>query len=294
MDYLTHLMTKMAIYSIAAGGLNLLAGFAGRVSVCQGAYYGVGAYVAGLLAVALNQPFFVCVLGAVLVCVGLGVAMGVPTLGTRGDLFVIMTFAVQIVVLGIINNWVTLTNGPVGLVGIPAPLFFGIEISTSLGYLTLVGSCAVAVFWGLRRLVLSPFGQLLMMIREDETLAESLGKNVTLLKVSVFAICCGTGGLAGALYAFYSSYIDPTSFTVMESVFILTIVIVGGAGNLWGAVVGSVLLIGLPEVFRFIGLPQDVAANLRQVFYGLVLVVCMIWRPQGLIGKFAFREEGIR
>jgi ABC-type branched-subunit amino acid transport system permease subunit len=291
MNYLIHIVTMMAVYSIAAGGLNLLAGFAGRVAVCQGAFYGIGAYVAGLLALSFGLPFWVCVLGAVIACIGLGVVLGGPTLGTKGDLFVIATFAVQIVVLGVINNWVTLTNGPVGLSGIPVPSALGFNIATPFSFVVLVVSLAVAVFWGLRRLVLAPFGQVLMMIREDEVLAESLGKNVTLVRVSAFAICCGLAGLAGSLYAYYSSYIDPTSFSVMESVFMLTIVIVGGAGNLSGPVVGTVLLVGLPEVIRFIDLPQTVAAGLRQVFYGLALVACMIWRPQGLVGRFSFRDE---
>jgi branched-chain amino acid transport system permease protein len=129
------------------------------------------------------------------------------------------------------------------------------------------------------------------MLREDEMMAQSFGKSVSATKTTVFVICCGIAGLAGALYAFYSSYIDPTSFTVMESVFIISIVIIGGAGSLWGPVVGAVVLVTLPELLRFVGMPSSVAANMRQIIYGAALVACMMWRPQGLIGEFSFRRN---
>jgi branched-chain amino acid transport system permease protein len=120
---------------------------------------------------------------------------------------------------------------------------------------------------------------------EDETFALSLGKNVAGYKISVFVLGAMLTALPGALYTTYISYIDPSSFTVDESIFIISIMIIGGAGRLWGPVLGAVVLVMLPELLRFVGMPNSIAANMRQIFYGGALVVCMLWRPQGLVGK---------
>ncbi len=121
--------------------------------------------------------------------------------------------------------------------------------------------------------------------------AQAAGKNVAAYKVIVFMIGAGMAAVAGVMYAYYISFIDPTSFTVMESIFILTIVIIGGAGSMWGPVLGAVVLVVLPELLRFVGLPSGVAANLRQIIYGGLLVAMMMWRPQGLLGKYAFQKR---
>jgi branched-chain amino acid transport system permease protein len=141
-------------------------------------------------------------------------------------------------------------------------------------------------------IVRSPFGRVLKAIREDEVFAQASGKNVAVYKVLVFAISAGLAAIAGVMYAHYISFIDPTSFTVMESIFIVSIVIIGGAGSLWGPVVGAVVLVTLPEILRFIGMPNAVAANLRQIIYGGLLVAFMMWRPQGFIGEFSFEKKG--
>ena len=131
--------------------------------------------------------------------------------------------------------------------------------------------------------------QQLKAIREDEVFAEAAGKNVAAYKVLVFVVGASLAAVAGALYAHYISFIDPTSFTVMESILIISMVIIGGAGSLAGPVVGAVFLVVLPGLLRFIGLPGSVAANLRQIIYGGLLVGFMMWRPQGLLGAYAFR-----
>lgn len=181
-----------------------------------------------------------------------------------------------------------------GLPGIPQPVILGWEVSSHFEFLLLVGAFAVLVFWVCRVIVRSPFGRVLTAIREDEVFALAVGKNVAAYKVAVFVIGSGLAAIAGALYAHYISFIDPTSFTVMESIFILSIVIIGGAGSLWGPVVGAAVLVMLPEILRFIGLPSSVAANIRQILYGGLLVAFMMWRPQGLIGKYGFNLETMK
>ncbi|MBN2138352.1 MAG: branched-chain amino acid ABC transporter permease, partial [Sedimentisphaerales bacterium] len=178
--------------------------------------------------------------------------------------------------------------------GIPQPTILGLQISSHFGFLILVSLFCGLTLWVVHRIVHSPFGRVLRAIREDEVFAQAAGKNVAAYKILVFIIGAGMAGVAGAMYALYISFIDPTSFTVMESIFIISIVIIGGAGSMWGPVVGAVVLIVLPELLRFIGLPSSVAANIRQILYGGLLVAFMMWRPRGLLGKYAFQSEGAR
>jgi len=123
----------------------------------------------------------------------------------------------------------------------------------------------------------------------------SLGKDVVKFKLTAFVISSAIASVGGSLYAYYITYIDPTSFTITESIFILSIVIIGGAGNLKGSIAGAALLVFIPEMLRFVGMPSSIAANMRQIFYGLLLVLFMMYRPQGLLGEYSFgrRESGL-
>lgn len=170
-------------------------------------------------------------------------------------------------------------------------MILGLTISTPVHFLILVGAIALLAVMFVKQLVNSPFGRVLKAIREDEVFAQSLGKNVTRYKLSAFLIGGALAGVAGVLYAHYVSFIDPTSFTVGESIFMLTIVIVGGTGSITGSVVGAALLVIIPEALRFLGVPSTIAANLRQILYGALLVVCMMFRPQGILGEFTLTER---
>ena len=181
-----------------------------------------------------------------------------------------------------------LTRGPLGLPGIPQPEIFGSKVNSHWEFLILVWLFAVITFLICYRLVNSPYGRVLKAIREDEIFAMSLGKNVAYFKLTVFAIGASLAAIAGALYAYYITFIDPTSFTVAESIFLVSIVIIGGLGNLWGAVLGAVILIALPELLRFIGISQTYVANIRQILYGTLLILMMFFRPQGIIGEYTF------
>ena len=276
---------------ILAESLNLIVGYTGLLSIAHAAFYGVGAYVAALMALKIGSPFVVNIICAVIISGLLGGLVGIPSLRIKDHYFIIATFAFQVIAFSILNNWVSFTGGPMGLPGIPQPVIFGWQVSSHLEFLLLVGAFAVLAFWVCHRIIKSPFGRVLMSIREDEVFALAAGKNVAVYKVAVFAIGSGMAAIAGALYAHYISFIDPTSFTVMESIFIISIVIIGGAGSLWGPVIGAVLLVMLPELLRFVGMPSFIAANMRQILYGGLLVAFMMWRPQGLVGKYGFQLE---
>ena len=258
------------------------------------AFFGVGAYVAALMGLQLGSPFLVSLGASVIVCGLLGVLVGLPSLRIRDDYFLIATFAFQILAVSIMNNWVSFTGGPMGLPGVPQPSTLGWTVSGNWGFLILTAVLTAATVLVARRIIMSPLGRVLRAIREDEVLARSLGKNVAHFKVLIFVIGAGMAGVAGTLYAHYITFVDPTSFTVMESILILSMVIIGGAGSLWGPVVGAVILVTVPEFLRFTGIDSSMAANVQQILYGAGLVACMVWRPQGIMGEYAFQKPDVR
>ncbi|MBI4548913.1 MAG: branched-chain amino acid ABC transporter permease [Ignavibacteriae bacterium] len=291
MEYLLHILILIGIYIIVGISLNLVAGYTGLISVAHAAFYGIGAYTAALLSLNFGINFTVAIPIAIVVSALFGFLIGFPSLRIRDDFFVIATFGFQVIIFQIMNNWMELTHGPLGLPGIPQPKLFGYRFTSHVDFLLLTLVFAVLVFFIARRLVQSPFGNVLRAIREDEIFAQSLGKNVNYYKVMVFSIGAGLVAIGGALYAYYITFIDPTSFTVPESIFMLSIVIVGGAGRLSGSIIGAILLVSIPELLRFLGMPSSVAANMRQILYGGLLVAFMMFRPQGIWGEFSFRRE---
>lgn len=259
--------------------------------MAHAAFFGVGAYVVALLALNVHTPFILNIFLAIIAAGAFGAIVGIPSLRIKDDYFIIATFAFQIITFSVLNNLVSFTGGPMGLPGIPQPVIFGLKFDNHWSFLILTTILAVFTYFIANRIVSSPYGRILKAIREDEVFTQSLGKNVAAFKVKIFMVSAALASIAGVLYATYITYIDPTSFTVNESVFIISIVIIGGAGNLKGSVVGAIVLVMLPELLRFIGLPNSVAANIRQMLYGGLLVVFMLWRPRGFIGEYSFNRN---
>jgi len=268
--------------------LNLPVGYAGLLSLAQAAFYGIGAYAVTLFMMQAGINFFAAVVLAVILSAVLSVFVSYPAIRLKGDYFILASLAFQIIVFTILYNWIDLTRGPYGIPGIPRPELFGIVFDSLPKFFALSGTISIGILLATKRLYSSPFGLVLKAIREDELSAISIGKNVRKFKVLAFAISGGLAAISGALYASYVTYIDPTSFTLDESIFILSIVMVGGSGNLRGPVTGTLLMILLPEGLRFLGIPDSVAPNLRQIIYALVLILLMRFRPQGLAGEYRF------
>jgi len=288
MEYLGHVLVLVAIYTLLAASLDLLAGQTGILSIAHAAFYGLGAYASALLAVRLGAPFIVGLLAGMVVAVLVSFVVSLPSLRLHGDYFVVATFGFQMIVYSVFNNWMGLTNGPLGIPGIPQPVIFGWRVTSQLDFLTLAAVLAGLAYFVVWRITTSPFGRVLHAIREDEVFAQALGKNTLRFKVTAFAVSGALAASAGSLYAHYITYIDPTSFTVMESILVISMVIIGGAGSPWGPLVGAVVLVTLPEALRFVGFPSSVAANLRQIVYGALLVIMMMFRPRGLVGRYGF------
>jgi len=283
MEYMIHIAILVLIYIILSSSLNLLSGCVGLLSVCHAASYGFGAYIAAILAVRVHCSFSVSLLSAAVFCMVLGALVGLPVLRIRGDYFAIATLGFQVITFNVLNNWTALTGGAMGLPGIPQPEMFGVTVSSRGAYLLLVSAVAFCAVFVCFLIVNSPYGRMLRAIREDELFAQAMGKRTNRHKFVVFVLGSALAGVAGVLYAYYFSYIDPGSFTVTESIAIVSMVIIGGSGSFWGPIVGATVLTVLPELLRFVGLPISMAANMKQIMYGALLIAFLMLRPQGIV-----------
>jgi len=289
MEYILHILIISGIYVILTLSLNLIVGFTGLPSMGHAAFSCIGAYTSSLLALNMGlSPWIGLLVGACVAALS-GIIIGYPSVRLKGDYLALTTFGLGVIVYSIAKNWVSLTRGPMGLPGIPGFSIFGFQLSEIWSYLLLVLVFVMITIFIIMRIVNSPFGRILRSIREDEIASEVLGKNISKYKLLVFIIGAFFAGIAGSLYAHYITFIDPSSFTVMESITILLMVIFGGMGSISGSVVGAVILVVFPELLRFLGMPSSIAAPLRQMIYGLLLIVLMLKRPQGIMGKYRFK-----
>ena len=286
MEYLLHIGIMLCIYIILVLSTNLTVGMANLLTMCQAAFYGIGAYIGTFFLMQFSLPFVFIAL-IVMALTGLtSMVISYASVKLKGDYFILATLGFQMIVYTILYNWISVTRGPYGIPGIPAIKLFGVwSINGIHSYFFLSLVLVMAVVWFFRHLQRSPYGRMLKAIRTDELSSQALGRNTIQLKSWAFFISAAFAGLAGIVYASYVSYIDPTSFTLDESIFIITALFIGGIGSsVWGSVVGAVVVVILPELLRFVGLPDYVAANLRQIIYGLILIVLMFVKPQGLLG----------
>lgn len=286
MEYLLHIGIMLCIYIILVLSTNLTVGMANLLTLCQAAFYGVGAYIGTFFLMQFNLPFLLIAL-LVMLATGLtSLLISFASVKLKGDYFILGTLGFQMIVYTVLYNWISVTRGPYGIPGIPSIKLLGLwSLDGIYAYFFFALTVAVVVGWLFSRMQRSPYGRMLKAIRTDELSAQSLGRNTVRLKTWAFFISAAFAGLAGLIYASYISYIDPTSFTLDESIFIITALFIGGIGSrVWGPVVGAAVVVILPELLRFVGLPDAIAANLRQVIYGLVLIVLMFYRPQGLCG----------
>ena len=284
MEYLLHLLILVGIYVILAQSLNLSAGFGGMISLAHAGFYGVGAYTAALLAVNFQVPFLLVLPVAMLLSGLLALIVSTIALRTIDDYFIVCTLGIQVIVFSLMNNWMSLTRGPLGIPGIPSISLFGIMIENRWAFLLLTLFFVALIFFFLKKLTQSSFGRTLRALSEDEIFTQSLGKNVYLSKVVAFTLGAMIAAIPGVLFAHYISFIDPTSFTIDESIFILSIVIIGGMRNLWGSVIAAAFLVFLPEILRFVGMPNAIAANMRQIIYGGILIFMMFRYSKGFVG----------
>ncbi len=286
MDYLLHLGILSGIYVVLAIALNLLVGFTGLVSLAHAAFFAIGAYTAAVLMTALHIHFFIAAIIGAFIAAFAAFLIGLVLSRFRDDFYLLCSIGFTFIVYNILINWTDLTHGPLGITGIPRPVIFGLDFANNKLFFLKVVLVALLAFWKSDFLMKSSFGRALKAIREDEKALQIFGYRTTYYKLFIFMIAGAMAAMAGALFASYVRFIDPSVSILDESIFVLAIIILGGLADLRGSVIGAILLLFLPEALRFIGFPADIAGQMRQLVYGLLLVLLMLYRPQGFLGKY--------
>ena len=290
--------TLALIYVLLGLGLNVVVGFAGLLDLGYVGFYAVGAYTCAILTTQFGWGFWSALPLAALLAGISGILLGFPVLRLRGDYLAIVTLGFGEIIRILLNNLDALTNGPAGISDIPAPTLFGLtfvrrppqgetafhewmgiafssEHRLIFLYVIIFAICLISL-WAINRLLRMPVGRAWEALREDEIACRSLGLNPTMVKLSAFAIGALFAGVAGALFAAKQGFVDPESFTFIESAIVLAIVVLGGMGSQVGVILAAIAFTVLPEVAREF-------SEYRMLVFGAVMVVMMVWRPQGLI-----------
>lgn len=286
MEYIFHIIIMFTIYIILVLSANLPVGMANLLTMCQAAFCGIGAYIGTFFLMQFEFPFLLMAAIVMIVTGFFSLIISLASVKLKDDYFILATLGFQMIVYTILYNWTDVTGGPYGIPGIPPIKLFGtVPLNVIWEYAVLSVVLAVVVAFLFKKIKYSPFGRVLKAIRYDELSMNALGRNTAKFKVLTFFLSAAFSGLAGVVYASYVSYIDPTSFTLDESIFIITALFLGGIGNIKGPIIGALFVVLLPELLRFVGMPDAVAANMRQIIYGLALIAVMFTRPQGFWGE---------
>jgi branched-chain amino acid transport system permease protein len=290
--YLVNLAILIGINAILAVTLNFILGYAGIFSIAHAVFFGVGAYTSTLVAMKFGAGFIPATLAGMVASGVISLALALPALRVRGEYFVAASLGLQMLAITIFAEWKPITGGIGGIIGIPPASILGFEFSDPFHFLALTLVCLALVIFVIRQLVRSSFGRNLKAIRDDETAASALGKNVAVIKTLAVVVSSSLAAIAGSLFAFYLSFINVESFELDTSVQIMAMVIIGGTATLYGPVVGAILVLLLPAVLSYLPyLPPTEIGSIQQMVYGLAMVLLMIFRPAGLMG-FQDSAEG--
>ena len=284
-NYFIHIMIIIGIYGILAISLNLVMGYCGLLNLGHIAFFGIGAYSSALLTLK-GGTFPVSFLLSGLIASSFGYLLAYATKRLRGDYFALITLGFNFVVYSLMLNLTSLTGGPMGLIGIPKPTIAGISLGGNLLYFfILVLVVFISTYFIARKLTVSFFGKLMAATRDNELLLKTLGKTPIKIKAKVLAFSAFFAGISGSLYVHYIGFVDPTIFGLTDMILIITIVILGGLASLEGTIISTILLISLPELLRFVTMPDSVLGPLRWIIYALVLLLILGYRSRGIFGN---------
>ena len=279
--YQVNIMTTALMYVVLGLGLNIVVGVAGLLNLGYVAFYAVGAYTYALLNMHFGIGFWIALpLGGIMAAL-FGILLGFPVLRLRGDYLAIVTLGFGEIILVVLKNWGEFSQAPGGISNISRPGFFGVNMAmeTALNYqYYLTIAMVVLTIFVINRLQNSRIGRALFALREDEIACQAMGIDKTTVKLTAFALGATWAGLAGVLFAAKNAYINPDSFTFLESAMILCIVVLGGMGSIVGVIIGALILILLPEYLRAF-------SDYRMLAFGALLVIMMVFRPQGIIAN---------
>ena len=277
--YQTNIMTTALMYVVLGLGLNIVVGQAGLLNLGYVAFYAAGAYTYALLYYHFGVGFWLALPLGALAATILGVLLALPVLRLQGDYLAIVTLGFGEITRLVLENWNEFSFGPSGISGIPRPGLFGIEMdmhdATVYLYFLMILLCIITIFV-VNRLQDSRIGRALLALREDEIACQAMGINKTMVKLTAFALGSTWAGLVGVIFAAKTTFVNPASFTFLESAMILSIVVLGGTGSIIGIIIGALLLILLPEYLRAF-------SDYRMLLFGIIMVIMMIFRPQGIV-----------
>jgi branched-chain amino acid transport system permease protein len=277
--YHLHVLIMAGIFTILALSLNVLLGYTGQLSLGHAAFFGIGAYTSALLSLPpLEWSFWVALPAAALTAGAAGWAIGRLALKLRGAYFVLVTISFAGVISLVSINWMQLTNGPLGLPGVPAPVLGPWTLRTKPTYWYLVLAAVALAYLVCRRLIGSRIGRAFVALRENEPLAASIGVDGTHYLVLAAVVSAAMAGVAGSLYAHYTRFVSPEVFLFSYTVTMVIMVIAGGQGTLAGPIVGALLFTALPEALR-----EAVAWQWQMLAYGVVLILCVFFLPRGIV-----------
>jgi len=289
--YYVDIVVFLVIYILLGLGLNLITGYAGQVSLGHAAFYGIGAYSSAILSVTCGLNAWVSMILSVVITFLISAILGLPSLRVREDFLAITTLGLGLIIQSFFKN-AEITGGAYGIDSIPLPSIFGMELKNG-GYLLFVVIVMLLGIYMLKKMTGSRIGRAWMTIREDETVAQSMGINTTYYKVLVFAIGGAYAGAAGALFAHKVSYISAESFGFTISATVLSMVVLGGLGSIRGTIFGVTILYLLPELFRIfdIGIVDMKYLDMyKMMLYGILMVLVMRYRPKGIFGKTGIKK----
>jgi len=288
--YILYIIITIGIYAIAAIGLNLLIGYTGQISLGHGAFFGVGAYAAAILATKVGVPFLIAVPAAGVITALVGMVFGIPSVRLKHLYLCIATLAGQIILEYVFVQWESLTGGAAGI-SIPTASLFGIDLGSDRNFFFVVFVCFAVMTWMAVNLIRTRYGRAFIAIRDNDQAAEGMGIPIFLYKLLSFAISSFYAGFAGALFAYYMMSITPEPFSLWLSIEYIAMIIIGGLGSIPGAVFGTVFIVVLNEVLSLIteflmnigtaGVGITIAP-LREFAYGLAIVLFIIFEPKGL------------
>jgi len=281
-----HILFMFELYAILVVAANLVTGYSGLLSFANAVFYGLGAYCTAILMTSYSISFPIAFLISLIVAGSAGAFLAILTKKLSGLYFVIATIAFQVILFNVFYNWEKLTGGSLGISGIPNASIFGLELKSTLSYAILGG---LILFVLLSIFIISknsPFIRVLEAMRDNELGAITLGKNVAGLKFTTIILSSAIMAMSGTLFATYNHYIDATSFTLDESILIVSMLLIGGTGNIKGPLIGALFFVLLPEFIREIPIADTKGASLQMMIYGLILILIVRFKPNGFFGTY--------
>jgi len=276
-EYILRLANLTGIYIIPAIGLHFILGMTGQISIGHAAFFGIGAYTSALLAVDVGCSFWLALPAACLMSAIFGFLLGIPAIKVKTHYLALVTIGFQEIFRLVMMNWTSFTHGATGIYQIPAPMAFGFELINDARYYYLVLGVTSAAILSAARITNSAMGRSMRAIREGEIVAQTIGIDLVRMKVLAFTLGAAYAGLGGSLYAHLIRYINPESFSLMDSAFMLIMVLIGGRGSVAGAVIGAIIITLLPEALRFI-------KDYHMIVFGGTVIAIMVFMPQGVVG----------